>query len=225
MKASLPLAALFTCALLTLSPAARGVALAQIDDFEDGTVRNWGNGSAPDPVNITTGGPLGLNDNYLQITADGSGSGGKLTSYNRTQWLGDYNAAGVTEIAMDLKGFSSPGNAALSIRFALKTGTGSGAPGYVSTTAFSLPIDGLWHHAVFSLSAMTAVGSPGALSTVLAGPTEARILHAAAADTVHGDVIVGQFGVDNIQAAPEPTTASLFALGIGAFLLRRRARC
>lgn len=224
MKSPLPLAALLSGALLSLSTAAHGVTLAQVDDFEAGTVLGWGNGSAPDPVNITTGGPLGLNDNYLQITSDGSGPGGKLTSYNRAQWLGNYNAAGVTEIAMDLKGFSSPGSADLSIRFALKTGTGSGAPGYVSTTAFALPIDGLWHHAVFSLSAMTAVGSPGTLNAVLAGPLEARILHAAAANTVHGDSIVGQFGVDNIQAVPEPAVTGLCALGFGAFALRRRAR-
>ena len=224
MKSPLPLAALLSGALLALSPAARGVALAQLDDFQDGTVKNWANGGpAADPLNITTGGPLGLSDNYLQITADGSGSGGKLTSYNRSQWLGNYNAAGVTAIAMDLKGFSSPGSAALSIRFALKTGTGS-TPGYVSTAAFSLPIDGLWHHAVFSLSAMTAVGSPGTLASVLSNPGEARILHAAAADTVHGDNIVGQFGVDNIQALPEPTAGGLCAAGLGAFLLRRRAR-
>lgn len=221
MKTSFPLATLFTGALVALSPAAHAVTLAQIDDFEDGSTQNWGGAS---PQNIPTGGPLGLNDNYFEITATSGSSGGKLTTHNRTQWLGDYLAAGVTEIAMDLKGFSSPGSANLSIRFAFKTGTGSGDPGYVSTTAFSLPIDGLWHHAVFSLADMTAVGSPAPLNTVLAGPAEVRILHAAADNTVHGDNIVGKFGVDNIQAAPEPTTTGLLALGMGAWLLRRRAR-
>ena len=206
----------------TLSPEARGVVLLQIDDFEDGTTDGWANGAVPDPLNISTGGPLGAGDNFLQITSDGSGSGGKPTSFNRSQWIGNFIIAGVTGIEMDLKGFSSPGNANLSIRFSLRTSTGSGAPGYVTTSAFSLPIDGQWHHAVFSLSAMTAVGSPGSLNTVLSGPAEARIFHATAANTVQGDTILGQFGVDNIKSVPEPTTPSCLVIVLGAVLARRR---
>jgi hypothetical protein len=222
MKPPLWIATLFSAAIWVLSSTAHGVVLFQIDDFEDATTEGWANGSVADPANITSGGPLGAGDNYLQITASGSGSGGKLTTYNRSQWIGNFIVAGVTEIEMDLKGFSSPGNANLSIRFAFRTGTGSGAPGYVSTSAFSLPVDGLWHHAVFSLSAMTPVGSPGALNTVLAGPAEARIFHAAAANTVQGDNIVGQFGVDNIRSVPEPSAPCCLALVFGGNLLRRR---
>lgn len=215
-------AALILGFLLTLSPEACGVVLFQIDDFEDGTVKGWGNGSVPDPANIADGGPLGVGDNYLQITADGSGGGGKLTSFNRSQWIGNFIVAGVTEIEMDLKGFSSPGNVNLNIRFALRTSTGSGAPGYVSTSAFSLPLDGQWHHAVFSLSAMTAVGAPGTLNAVLSGPAEARILNASAANTVQGDNILGQFGVDNIRSVPEPSALGCLAFVLGAVLARRR---
>lgn len=222
MKISHHIIPLLSVVVLMLSPAAHAVTLAQIDNFESGNLQDWGGGASP--LNINTGGPLGLNDNYLEITADGSGSGGKLTTYNRMQWLGNYSAAGITGIAMDLKGFSSPGNTNLSIRFALRTGTGSSAPGYVSTNAFSLPIDGQWHHAVFSLADMTAIGSPGSLNAVLAGPAEVRLLHAASDNTTQGDTIVGRFGVDNIQAIPEPASAGLLASCVGRLLLRRRAR-
>lgn len=208
--------------LASLTGAAHAVVLGQIDNFQDGTTQGWANGAVPDPVNIPNGGPLGAGDNFLQITADGSGSGGKLTAFNRSQWLGDYITAGVTGIELDLKGFSSPGSASLSLRLVFKPSAGGGS-GYVSTNAFSLPIDGTWHHAVFSLSAMTAVGSPAPLNTLLAAPGDFRIINAAVGNTVNGDTLVAQIGVDNVQAAPEPTTAVLGLLGAGLLGLRRRA--
>src|SRR2546430_5799154 len=81
--------------LITISNA-RAVTLGQIDNFEDGTVANWGNGGTMQPMNISTGGPLGLNDNFMQITADGSGANGRLTVFNRTPWLCYYLTPGGT---------------------------------------------------------------------------------------------------------------------------------
>ena len=81
-------------------------------------------------TNISTGGPAGAGDHYIQLTADGSNSGGKLTAFNRDQWLGDYLAAGVTAIEVDLLNQSA---VTLSIRLAFKNGPGSsGVPGYLS---------------------------------------------------------------------------------------------
>ena len=49
------------------------VDLGQIDDFEDGGTAGWRKGinSANQPMNISTGGPSGANDNYLQTISTG----------------------------------------------------------------------------------------------------------------------------------------------------------
>lgn len=222
----LPLAAGLTW--LGLSTA-HAVVNGQLDDFESGSVLNWGNGgAAPDPQNIANGGPLGTGDNFLRITSDGDGAAGKLTAYNRVQWAGatggvdNYIAAGVTLIEMDLKNF---GSAPLTIRIAFRTGTGQFDPGYVSTTGFSLAVGSEWQHASFSLSDMNAAnGSPGTLNSVLSNPAEMRILHSVAPNTVRGDPFAGTLGVDNIVAIPEPTSGGLLALGLGALALHRRIR-
>ena len=70
------------------STASAVIVVGQIDDFEDGTLMNWGGGA--NPVNIPTGGPAGANDNYLQITADRpSGTASRLAVFNDFQWSGD----------------------------------------------------------------------------------------------------------------------------------------
>ena len=49
------------------------------------------------------GGPAGAGDQYMRITSNGGfGAGSRLTVLNRTQWLGNYIAAGVTAVEMDL---------------------------------------------------------------------------------------------------------------------------
>jgi len=222
----LPLAAW----LVWLGPStAHGITIDQLDDFESGSVLNWGNGGpAPDPQNSADGGPLGTGDNFLRVSSDGTGAAGKLTTFNRVQWAGaadgvdNYVAAGITMIEMDLKNL---GASALTIRLAFKTGTGQLDPGYVSTTGFSLAVGSDWQHATFLLSDMNAAnGSPGSLNSVLSNPAEMRILHSVRPDTVHGDNMIGTLGIDNIRAVPEPASAGLVALGLGAITLRRRFR-
>jgi hypothetical protein len=139
---------LIVAAIGVASPV-QAVTLGQIDDFEDGTTENWTNGGsgAPPVVNVATGGPAGANDNFAEVTADGIGAGQRLTTFNRTQWLGDYVAAGVTAIEMDLL---NEGATELTIRLAFKNGTGNGAPTYV-TEGFTLAVGSGWQHAVFSL--------------------------------------------------------------------------
>jgi hypothetical protein len=95
----------FSAAQLIFADASSAIAVGQIDNFQDGTTSNWSNGNIIGTVsvtNIATGGPAGAGDRYIQVTADGSTSGGKLTSFNRDQWLGDYVAAGITAIDVDL---------------------------------------------------------------------------------------------------------------------------
>ena len=197
----------------------QAVTVGFLSDFEDNTIQSWTNGSSgPDPLNINTGGPLGVNDNFLQITADGSGSVGKLTSFSTSSnWLGNYISAGVTAIEMDLKNF---GTTALSIRIAFKTGSS----GYSTTTGFALAADNSWHHASFAVSAaaMTGISGPGTFNTFMTNPGQMRILHSAS-PSLNGDTLVSQLGVDNIRAVPESGMALLSML-TGACLLLRRKR-
>jgi len=213
------------CVLGLFPPARAQITLDQSDTFEASTTDNWANGGSlgSPPLVVAAGGPVGSSDHFLEITSDGSGAGGKLTAFNHTQWTGDYNTAGVTEIDMDLKGLSSPGNETLSIRISMKSGTLSTSPGYVSSTPFSLPIDGQWHHATFSLADLTPVGSPPPLSSLLDNAPELRIIQAAAANTVHGDNIAAQIGVDNITAVPEPHSTAVVAVLLAMFVGLRPA--
>src|ERR1051325_3337213 len=76
--------------------------VGQIDTFS-ASAFGWTNGDlAPDPVVIATGGPGGMGDAFLQVTANGSGAGGRLTVFNRAQWTGNFLAAGVGAVEMDL---------------------------------------------------------------------------------------------------------------------------
>lgn len=94
-------------AVLTILTAAPGAALTigQTDTFEDGTTAGWsvGVGSPVPPQNIASGGPGGLNDNYLRLrSVGGDGPGSRLVAFNRAQWTGDYVSAGAGAVAMDV---------------------------------------------------------------------------------------------------------------------------
>jgi hypothetical protein len=189
--------------------AAFGITPLQVDSFQDGSLANWSSGgSGAAQVNVATGGPSGANDRYLQIASGATPLPPRLLMFNDTQWIGDYVANGVTQIAMDLL---NSGTAALPVRIAVSEGRGaSTTPGYSSTTPFNLPADGAWHHAVFLLNAanLTGINAPQALQTDLANVKDFRILSATAPSTV-GDMLTAQLGIDNITAVPEPASLPL----------------
>jgi hypothetical protein len=62
--------------------------------------------------NITTSGPTGANDNYMQVLSDSTGVSAltHLASYNTAvAWTTNDTAAGITAIQMDVKVFGVPG--------------------------------------------------------------------------------------------------------------------
>ncbi len=201
-------------------PLAFGISPGQTDNFEDGTTQGWNPGTTA--VNISSGGPAGINDNYLQVSAGSFGGSARLVTFNQTQWLGNYLAAGVTGITLDLRNF---GSNALPIRIAIREGAGgSTTPGYASTVPFNLPNDGAWHLAFFALDSgsLTPINSPQPLATDLANVADFRLLSSASPNTI-GDAISGRIGVDNITAVPEPASiipAGLALVGVWGF--RRR---
>lgn len=207
--------------LLALAGGTAGaVTLGQIDTFQGGTTAGWSSGAAnpTPPVVQASGGPAGSGDAYLLFIASGiPGPGGKLVGFSGPQWAGDYGAAGITAIAMDLDNL---GNTALSLRLWLDGPLGASA---VSTHAVTVPAGSGWVHVQFSLL-------PGALSgqtaAALANLADFRLYHATTAN-FPGENIAAVLGVDNISAVPE--TGSAWALGAGLALLaglraRRRRR-
>ncbi|MEP6685563.1 MAG: hypothetical protein ABJB22_02195 [Verrucomicrobiota bacterium] len=202
-------------ALLLVVRPAGAVVVGQVDDFQDGTTDGWTNGGmAPPVVNIATGGPAGAGDRYMQLTADGSGPGSRLTTFNFQQWIGNnYVTAGVTALSIDLLNQSS---VTLSIRFAFQADAVNGAPGYLST-AMLLPVGSGWQHFTIAITqaSLIAVGGPAPFNTFYDnGNGWMRIINEAGTSNLNGDIVVGQLGIDNIRAVPEPTTTVIVAAGL-----------
>ena len=144
-------------AILAFAPSAsRGITLGQIDTFEANSASGW---VAPHFVQILTGGPGGASDHYLMSFPGGSGPNIQLTFDNRIQWSGNYLAAGVTGIEMDLMTSSR----AMQVRVAFRNPAALDANNsYGTTAAFTLPPDSQWHHATFSLTADRMTSGPTA---------------------------------------------------------------
>jgi len=199
---------------IVATPARAAIIAGQTDDFENATVAGWtSGGSNPNPAaNVSTGGPAGDNDNFMRLTATGSGSGGRLVAFNSDQWTGDFRAAHVDEIRMEVNSFSivpppTPQQETLKLRLILIDSADAitlCTLGDVSIT----PGSG-WQSVTFPLTAANLSG--GDVNTALAHVTEMDLVHSPTAifSRQSSPPIVAQLGVDNIRAVsvPEPTTA------------------
>ena len=112
MKTTAFIAGVVTTLSVALTSSA--VTVGQIDTFEDGTTQNWVAGllGAPHPAppaNQSSGGPAGVDDNFLLVSAlGGAGPGSRLSAINfANQWAGDYIASGVSVITMDVRNFGT----------------------------------------------------------------------------------------------------------------------
>lgn len=206
---------------LTAGQATAAVSVGTQDTFNDGTTNGWSAGAASgfQPANVPGGGPAGAGDPYLKLVASGiGGPGGKLVGIAPDQWFGDYIAAGVTGIEMDVINLGAT-NVNLRLYFAGTSGSGSSVDGVTVASGSG------WTRVAFSTlpgAITTAVGVPAL--DVLSNVSELRLFHSAAA-SFPGPNIAAQIGIDNVTAVPEPGTWATLALGlavIGAGVSLRR---
>ena len=215
------------------------VALGQVDDFQT-SFENWGIGGGPGGVPITpaavvpSGGPLGLGDAFMNLVSVAlGGPGSRLTVSNASQWGGNYLAAGVGAIAMDVL---NPGPTDLDLRLVFET-LGPGGPTDIafSDDPIHLPGGSGWTRIVFRITPGDLVSHPALPgSTVLGALTNTtliRLYHSTADNSPNpfGPIapVTATLGVDNITALaaiPEPSTVVLVTSGALALVaLRRRA--
>jgi hypothetical protein len=209
--------------LLCFAAGAHAVTNGQVDTFQDGTTMGWSNGLPANLVNIDTGGPAGAGDRFLTLSADGTqGHGGRLTTFNLQQWLGNYIAQGITGIGIDLR---NQGTTTLSIRLAFKSQNAMSVPGYLSAAVNLQPGSG-WQHFTFSIAPanMIAVGGPSPYNTFFStGIGDVRFINEVGTTSLNGDPIAGQVGIDNIRAVPEPSSVALWTATL-IFVAARRWR-
>jgi hypothetical protein len=219
------------CAAIAALPAAHAVDPGEIDTFSSG-VEGWFAGGGPlggvpptPPSVVANGGPAGAGDSFLVLRANGSeGPGGRLVGMNSAQWSGDYLAAGIGAIAMDLRNLA---RTELSVRLYFEDPiAGPPLDEAVTTIAVVLPVGGDWTHVVFPISPADLTMLQGSATTLLSNTTLLRIFSGVAPD-FPPERIAGVLGVDNIQAiaaVPEPATLALLGGGLGWVALRTRRR-
>ena len=180
--------------LLLAAPAVAQITIGQTDDFEDGTTQDWRNGrNTPDVSNVATGGPDGAGDAYLQIVADGSFIAGRLVAFNTEQWAGDFTAAGVTTVTLDL---NNTGTSDLVVRLWIEGPGGD----FVSTDGLFLGAGSGWQAASFSVQPGDLTASGGTdVNATLSDVFRFRVYHGPAA-SAPGPNVVGELGLDNITA-------------------------
>jgi hypothetical protein len=225
------------CALLTYTCAFGAPVVGFVEDFEAGTHANWHSGA--DVNNIPTGGPAGVDDNYLQLMRPYPAEPYSFhmgTHNDSNTWTGNYLAAGITAIEVDVNTFAvTAGPTDLSFRLMI-----FGPGGQFSTaTAKTITTAAGWQHLVFDLSPSELVhvtGSttpnapdgPGILSDTLAAIDTILIRHDPAANPTppgtHPQHISATIGFDNIEAiagtAPSYDVAWIFDNnGISSYVL------
>lgn len=219
--------AVLLAALLFHPSFASALSIGQIDNFEDGTTQNWAVGllgfphPAP-PTNVPTGGPGGIDDNFLLLTSvGGGGAGSKLTAVNfGAQWAGDYIGTGIGTISMAVNNL---GLSDLTLRLLFSDPTVGPPSNYAfSSTPVLLAAGSGWTTISFSIAPGDLTAGLGTASGALTNATELRLYHSAAA-AFPGEAIAAQLGVDNITAlaggAAVPEPSAFFLLGFGFLAL------
>ena len=214
---------------LSQSDPAWSITAGQIDDFQDSTTQGWSVGGTPPvpPMNVSSGGPDGVGDAYLELNSHGgAGAGSRLAVDNAVQWTGDYLNGGFTHIVIDASLFSSP---SVSLRLALSGPGGA----FVSADPVVVPSFTNWQLIEFSLDPADLIAVPegGDLDLTLLNVTSLRLFHSSGPPELglggipKGEPIAAILGVDNIEVVPEPSSWLMLVAGSGLLSALYRRRC
>ena len=145
-----------------------------------------------------------------------------MTAFNFFgQWAGDYTAAGITTIRMDVNNL---GSTDLNLRLLFGAVGGGGATTDLALTSSAILVEGGsgWQTISFGVEASDLVsGGLGTIADALAGAAFLRIFDNAA-PAFPGPEVVANLGVDNISAVPVPPAIVYLASGIVGLFCRRR---
>ncbi len=225
---------------LILPLAARAVVIGQTDTFEDGTTAGWhvpGESLTP-PSNIATGGPAGAGDNYLRLISGGPGGpGSRLSVHSGSQWSGNYLAAGIGQIVMNVNN-TGPTDVHLRLLFEDFSAVPNTPPSNLalSANATIVPAGSGWMRIAFDVSPSGLISNVfGTVNGALTSTHVVRLLHNPApffpGPPIGSPIITAQLGIDNIQAVgravPEYSSSAglllCVSLCFGAILgLKRR---
>lgn len=203
------------------------VSLFQTEDFESGS-SPWG---VPPihptpPIILGNLGPEGGGDAAMIASSSGGANnldpnpGSRLAILATSVWTGDFSAAGVSGLRVDLR---NTGSTLLSMRFGM-----NGPGGWFVTDAAIIPAGSGWETHSFDLSPGTLTASNESaspdLGATLANVTQLRLFHQLAPDNHRGTPVPATIRIDNITAIPEPGAAAFGAASLASLLRRRRAR-
>lgn len=163
----------------------------QVDTFNNGTTQNWGISMGNVPVGVLmNGGSSGMAGDHA-LLMDSSQFGNKLLVLNQMQWTGNWTAAGITQVSMDVKNLNPFG---LSMRLGIAGPGGFGALGsgdtFISKNVIPVPADNAWHAITFNVLASDfqfVNDDYQDSAAALAGITHFRILHTLQAGDYSGN--------------------------------------
>ncbi len=183
------------------------VSPGQVDDFENGTTENWTDGgSSVPPVNISSGGPAGANDNYLRnVSLGGNGPGSRQVMFNTQQWNGNYTAQGIIGIRFHARAIGQN----LNLRIAFD----GGGDRICTINSVLIPAGGSWQQYVIPIDVadFTTVAGGTSVPLTLADVTDMRIL-SNTSPAWQGEPIAATLEIDNIEATNTLSTDE-FSLG------------
>lgn len=187
------------CLILLLARSAPAAQFGYLQSFAGTTTQGWGGGTTAS--NPGTGGVGGSGDGYLLLSTMFSSNFGSRNS--SPEFLGDWNAAGITKIEFYLNDVGT--DEAFQFHLLLSDPDGSFGTSWQYNTGFSPP-SGSWQRYEVDLTdetKWTRIRGTSSLQTVLSNVGTMHFRHDLAPYTGFPDSIAGSIGIDGIFLGPD----------------------